>query len=125
MSFINSIIKAFVGDKSEKDVKALQPYINKIKSFESQLASLSHDELRERTAYFKETIKQARSAADTKIAALKAEVETIDDIDKREDIYVEIDNLEKEAYTISEKTLMDILPEAFAVVKETARRFKE
>ncbi|HTG66780.1 MAG TPA: preprotein translocase subunit SecA [Flavobacterium sp.] len=125
MSFINSIIKAFVGDKSEKDVKALQPYINKIRTFESSLTALSNDELRGRTIFFKDAIKQARAAADAKIAALQAEVESIDDIDKREDIYVEIDNLEKEAYTISEKTLMDILPEAFAVVKETARRFKE
>jgi preprotein translocase subunit SecA len=125
MSFINSIIKAFVGDKSEKDVKALQPYLNKIKTFESNLISLSHDELRERTVFFKDKIKQARAGIDGKINALKKEVDGIEDIDKREDIYTEIDNLEKEAYTLSEKTLMEILPEAFAVVKETARRFKD
>jgi preprotein translocase subunit SecA len=51
MSFINSIIKAFVGDKSEKDVKALQPYLKKIKTFESSLIALTHDELRARTAF--------------------------------------------------------------------------
>ena len=125
MSFINSIIKVFVGDKSQKDVKALQPYLNKIKTFEEPLKTLSHDELRERTIFFKDKIKQARSEKDAKIAALKQEVESIVDIDKREDIYVAIDTLEKEAYDISEKTLMEILPEAFAVVKETARRFKD
>ncbi|SFF42074.1 preprotein translocase subunit SecA [Flavobacterium xueshanense] len=125
MSFINSIIKVFVGDKSQKDVKALQPYLNKIKTFEEPLKTLSHDELRERTIFFKDKIKQARSEKDTKIEALKQEVENIVDIDKREDIYVAIDALEKEAYDISEKTLMEILPEAFAVVKETARRFKD
>jgi len=125
MSFINSIIKAFVGDKSQKDVKALQPYLAKIKTFESALAALSNDELRARTTFFKDKIKQARSEKDTKIAALKLEAEGIADIDKREDIYVEIDALEKDAYEISEKTLMEILPEAFAVVKETAKRFKE
>src|SRR6218665_3197979 len=125
MSFINSILKVFVGDKSEKDVKALQGNITKIKALESTLAALSHDELRAKTAYFKDKIKQARAEKDNKIAALKLEVETIEDIDKREDIYVAIDTLEKEAYEISEKTLNEILPEAFAVVKETARRFKE
>ena len=125
MSFINSIIKAFVGDKSQKDVKALQPYLAKIKTFESALAALSNDELRARTTFFKDKIKQARAEKDTKIASLKQEAESIEDIDKREDIYVAIDALEKEAYEISEKILMEILPEAFGVVKETAKRFKE
>ena len=86
MSFINSILKVFVGDKSQQDVKALQGNITKIKSFESALESLSHDELRAKTAYFKELIKQARSEKDAKIAALQSEVETIEDIDKREDL---------------------------------------
>ncbi|PKH67356.1 preprotein translocase subunit SecA [Flavobacterium sp. ALD4] len=125
MSFINSIIKAFVGDKSEKDVKALQPYLEKIKTFESSLIALTNDELRERTVFFKEKIKLNRAGIDAKIAALKVEVEGIEDFDKREDIYVEIDTLEKDAYELSEKTLLEILPEAFAVVKETARRFKD
>ncbi|MBW1654849.1 preprotein translocase subunit SecA [Flavobacterium quisquiliarum] len=125
MSFINSIIKVFVGDKSQKDVKALQPYLNKIKTFEAPLMSLTNDELRGRTVYFKDRIKEARADKDAKIAALKAEVENIEDIDKREDLYDAIDALEKEAYEISEKTLLEILPEAFSVVKETARRFKE
>lgn len=125
MSFINSIIKAFVGDKSQKDVKALQPYLAKIKTFESVLAALSNDDLRARTTFFKEKIKQARADKDAKIASLQLEAENTEDIDKREDIYLAIDALEKEAYDISEKTLMEILPEAFAVVKETAKRFKE
>jgi len=125
MSFINSIIKAFVGDKSEKDVKATQPYITKIKALEPVLATLSNDELRAKTAEFKEKIKQARSKQDAEIEAKKIEAENTSDIDQREDIYNAIDALEKEAYEISEKVLMEILPEAFAVVKETARRFKE
>ncbi len=125
MSFINTIIKAFVGDKSQKDVKAAQPYVNKIKSLEPVLAALSHDELRAKTAEFKEKIKQARAKQDAEIEAKKLEAENTADIDLREDIYNAIDALEKEAYDISEKTLMEILPEAFAVVKETARRFKE
>ncbi|WP_306352978.1 preprotein translocase subunit SecA [Flavobacterium sp. '19STA2R22 D10 B1'] len=125
MSFLNSIIKAFVGDKSEKDVKASQPIIAKIKALESELSALSHDELRAKTAFFKEKIQQARAEKDAAIASKKQEVETTEDIDKREEIYLAIDALEKEAYDISEKTLMEILPDAFAVVKETARRFKD
>ena len=118
-------MKAFVGDKSEKDVKAIQPLINKVRSFESALQALSHDELRAKTAEFKAKIQQARAEKDAKIASLKQDAEQTKDIDAREDIYAEIDKIEKEAYEISEKVLNEILPEAFAVVKETARRFKE
>jgi preprotein translocase subunit SecA len=124
MSFINSILKAFVGDKSEKDVKSIQPLVTKIKSFESVLASLSHDDLRAKTTEFKAKIKAARADKDAAIATKKAEAENTPDIDDREEIYNAIDALEKEAYEISEKVLMEILPEAFAVVKETANRFK-
>lgn len=125
MSLLNTILKAFVGDKSQKDIKAIQPLINKIKSYEDSLGKLSHDELRAKTIFFKDKIREARADKDAKIASYLQEVETIQDIDAREDIYASIDALEKEAYDISEKVLMDILPEAFAVVKETARRFKE
>lgn len=125
MSFINSIIKAFIGDKSQKDVKAAQPYITKIKALEPVLAALSHDELRAKTVEFKEKIKQARAKQDAEIEAKKIEAENTADIDKREDLYNAIDALEKEAYEISEKVLTEILPDAFAVIKETARRFKE
>ena len=125
MSFLNSILKAFVGDKSEKDIKSIQPLIAKVHTFEKALAALSHDELRAKTAEFKEKIKHARAEKDAKIATLKSDAENTTDIDAREDIYTAIDVLEKEAYEISEKVLNEILPEAFAVVKETAKRFKD
>ena len=125
MSFLNTIIKAFVGDKSQKDVKATQPYISKIKAIEPALAALSHNELRAKTSEFKEKIKRARSKQDADIEAKKLEAENTADIDLREDIYNAIDALENEAYEISEKVLKEILPEAFAVIKETAKRFKE
>ena len=115
----------FVGDKSEKDVKATQPYITKIKALESTLMSLSHDQLRAKTLEFRVKIKEARAKQDAEIAAKKTEAENTSDIDLREDIYNAIDALEKEAYEISEKVLLEILPEAFGVIKETARRFKE
>ena len=123
MSFINSVLKAFVGDKSQKDVKGLQPMVDQIKSFEKALESLSHDQLRNKTLEFKAKIKEDRKDLDNQIAQLEEEVKASTDIDKNEDIYAEIDRLKEEAYKISENTLNDILPEAFAVVKETAKRF--
>ena len=125
MSFLNSVLKAFVGDKSEKDVKAIQPIIAKVHTFEKALAALSHDELRAKTAEFKAKIKQGRAEKDSKIQSLKTDAETTVDIDAKEDIYAAIDVLEKEAYELTEKVLQEILTEAFAVVKETAKRFKD
>ncbi len=123
MSIVNSVLKVFVGDKSKKDVQSMQPLVKKIRSFEAALEKLSHDELRAKTAAFKEQIQNDCKAINEKIAQLKQEVENSDDIDRNEDIYAEIDKLNEEAYQISEKTLNDILPEAFAVVKETTKRF--
>jgi preprotein translocase subunit SecA len=123
MSLINSVLKVFVGDKSEKDVKALQPLVKEIKSFEQALEGLSHDELRQKTVSFKAQIAEDCKEINDKIAALEHEVENSNDIDRNEEIYAEIDKLNEEAYQISEKTLNTILPEAFAVVKETAKRF--
>ncbi len=123
MSFINSVLKVFVGDKSQKDVKALQPLVNEIKSFEQQLEGLTHDELRQKTVAFKARIAEDCKTVNDKIAELQKEVENSNDIDRNEEIYAEIDKLNEEAYKISEKTLNEILPEAFAVVKETAKRF--
>jgi len=123
MSFINSVLKAFVGDKSKQDVKKLQPIVNEIRAFETSLEALSHDELRGKTTTFKAKIKEDRKAIDDQIDALKEQVKASTDIDKNEDLYTEIDRLKEEGYKISEATLNEILPEAFAVVKETAKRF--
>ncbi|MEP4884567.1 hypothetical protein, partial [Maribacter dokdonensis] len=87
MSFINSILKAFVGDKSQKDVKELQPLVDKIKSFESQLENLSHDELRQKTIEFKRAIQDAIKEKTDQISTLEEEVKNSTDIDKNEDIY--------------------------------------
>lgn len=123
MSIINSVLKVFVGDKSEKDVKALQPLVKKIKSFETTVEGLSNDGLRQKTLDFKVKIQENCASINEKIEALKLEVETSTDIDRNEEIYTEIDRLNEEAYKISEDTLNEILPEAFAVVKETSKRF--
>jgi len=123
MSFLNSVLKAFVGDKSKKDVKELQPILNKIKSFEKAIEGLTIDEIRAKTIEFKARIKADCQDLNDKITELTEQVHASTDIDKNEDIYAEIDKLKEEAYKISEDTLNDILPEAFAVVKETAKRF--
>ena len=123
MSFLNSVLKIFVGDKAKQDVKELSPLVDKIKTFEAALEALSHDELRAKTAEFKAKIAEANAAVDKQMADLTQEAETTEDIDKREDIYEHIDRLKDEAYKITEAVLNNILPEAFAVVKETAKRF--
>ena len=125
MNFLNSILKVFVGDKSKQDVKAIMPIVEKIKSFESALEALSHDQLRAKTAEFKAKIADARQPFYSQIEALEQEAEASDDIDRREDIYQEIDKIKDDAYAATEEVLNDILPEAFAVVKETAKRFKD
>ena len=125
MSFLNSVLKAFVGDKSKQDVKAIMPIVNQIKTFESALEGLSNDELRAKTAYFKAKIAEARQPFNDTIEALHKEAEAADDIDVREDIYLQIDLIKDDIYEATEKVLNDILPEAFAVVKETAKRFKD
>ncbi len=123
MSFLNSVLKVFVGDKAKQDVKALSPLVDKIKTFESALEALSHDELRAKTDEFKAKIAESIASINEQITNLTQEAETTEDIDRREDIYQDIDKLKDEAYLITEDVLNAILPEAFAVVKETAKRF--
>ena len=123
MSFLNSILKVFVGDKAKNDAKELQPFVDEIKSFETILNDLSNDELRSKTAVFKNKIKEDSKTINTQIDQLKIDVKASTDIDKNEDIYTEIDKLYEELYKVLENTLNELLPEAFAVVKETARRF--
>lgn len=123
MNFLNNVLKTFVGDKSKKDIKEIQPLVDKIKALESTMEALSNDELRAKTEEFRSTIIEARKEVQDQINALKEESDSDADIDRKEDIYAEIDALQLQAYEASEKALMDILPEAFAVVKETAKRF--
>ena len=123
MSFLNSVLKVFVGDKSKQDVKSMMPIVTQIKAFEDNLRQLSHDELREKTKVFKSKIAEARQPLNDKIDTLLKEAEASEDIDVREDIYQEIDGIKDDIYKLTEDVLNDILPEAFAVVKETTKRF--
>jgi len=123
MGILDKVLKVFVGDKSKQDVSAIQPIVTKIKGFEQALEALSHDELRAKTAAFKAKIAEARKPLLEKQNELLAKAEVTEDIDEREDIYVQADKIEDEIYEVTEDVLNDILPEAFAVVKETAKRF--
>ena len=124
MSILNSVIKLFVGDKQQKDLKILQTVVESTKKFEAEFAKLSHDELRGKTIEFKNKISTATAEFNSKIETLEEEAKSAE-IDRQEDIYAEIDNLKDEAYKISEEVLLEIMPEAFAVMKETAKRFVE
>ena len=122
MSLLDSIIKVFVGDKKKKDLKELEPFIKKVHAFDAEMESLSIDELRAKTTYFKQKITDATKQFQDKIKSLKEEAETAN-VDRKEEIYTEIDKINNESYLASEVVLKEIEPEAFAVIKETAKRF--
>lgn len=125
MSFLNSILKTFVGDKTKKDLSQITPLVTEINSHQKNLETLSHDELRQKTIIFKEEIAEERKSFDLNILKLLEEVKLTSDIDLKESLYQQIDSQEEEAQNAVEEVLNKILPEAFAVVKETARRFVE
>lgn len=126
-SLIKSISKVFGGSKSEKDVQKLMPLVEKINEWFDNYNSLSNDELRAKTLEFKQRIKEGLNETDEKINAIKAEIEklTADDVIEKDNLYSEIEKIEKERDAELEKILLEILPEAFAVVKQTAKRFSE
>ena len=122
---LGKILKLFVGDKSKKDLKLINPIIEKIHSFEQLMSSLSNDELRAQTNEFKNQINNSIAEINSQIDKIKKEIEEVTDFDKKEGLFGQIDKLNEEAYNVSEDTLNEILPKAFAVVKETAKRFVE
>jgi len=117
----------FGGNKSEKDVKKIRPLVGQINSFFDQYQSISNDELRGKTQIFRDRIKEYLKDIDNQIESKKAEAEQLDsaDIAGRDAIYRHIDEMRKDRDKKLEEVLLEILPEAFAVVKETARRFKD
>ena len=125
-TIVSSISKLF-GNKASKDIKDVSPYVDKINAEFDKLSGLTNDQLRAKTAEFKTRVNDYLSQIDTQIADLKAEIAaaTIAEIDKKETAYDKIDDLEKQRDEKLEEILIELLPEAFAVVKETARRFTE
>ena len=126
---INSILSAVTkifGSKSERDLKTITPYVGLINQEFAKLQSLSDDELRNKTAQFKQRIAEYLSDIDTELDSLKAQTEVVDlDIHEKDTFFKQMDKLKKQRDEELEKVLMEILPEAFAVVKETARRLTE
>ncbi|XOD69491.1 MAG: preprotein translocase subunit SecA [Flavobacteriales bacterium AspAUS03] len=125
MSFLNKILQSFLGNKNERDLKEVRKYLDDIKKVIPDISFLSNDELRSKTPGFKTHIKKATQKWVNEIGELEAQAKQDHDIDSKEKSYVEIDKLQKQIYEAEEKVLFELLPGAFSVVKETARRFLE
>jgi preprotein translocase subunit SecA len=121
---LNNFLKKILGNKAQRDLKEIEPIIEKIQAVYPEIKSLSNDDLRARTVALKERIQEFVAPEKNRIQELKNSIEETE-IDLREKIYNEIDKLEKEITDKQEKILNDILPEAFSIMKETARRFAE
>jgi preprotein translocase subunit SecA len=119
--------KIFGSNKSEKDVKKISPYVEKINQYFQSYQSISNDELRNKTQDFRRRIKEHLSKIDEQIQAKNQEAESLpfSDLLGKDAIYQEVDKLKKDRDKEIEEVLLNLIPEAFAVVKETARRFKE
>ena len=126
MSLVTGIIKLFFGTKAEKDRKEIQPYVDKIQAVYPEIDRLSNDELRALSEQLKREIREYIQADEEKVAELKKQMEdTTVSIDDKERTGKELDKLEKEIDEKIEKKLLEILPQAFSIVKSTARRFTE
>ena len=123
MNFSN-ILKSLFGDKSSRDMKLIQPLVEKVKAVSPQVEQLDNDALRQRTKELQRQVQDSAKEQRARIAELKATIEDTP-IDERADIFAQIDKIEKEVLDIFEKALDEVMPEVFAIVKETARRFAE
>ena len=123
MSILNSVLKIFIGDKTKKDLKKITPIVKEINNYQEKLNKISNDKLRNKTIEFKNLISNSRSEIDKEINDLNNLVNQTNDINEKEELYEKIDEKENEANKITNEILDNILPEAFAVVKETATRF--
>ncbi|MDQ4140977.1 MAG: preprotein translocase subunit SecA, partial [Bacteroidota bacterium] len=125
--FIGKTVAKIFGTKSERDIKEVTPYVGQINEEYARLAAISDDELRQRTQAVKSIIDERLNEIDAKISALHQRVANEPELDimQKENIFSEIDTLEKDRNKQLETVLMEVLPQAFAIVKETARRFKE
>jgi len=125
LKFLSKSVKKLFGTKYDKDIAIYQPIVDQTLVEYAKLDGISDDALRNRTTEFRERIKDFLADVDSDIEKLMEEARTENDMQRKEDIYAEIDNLKKERDGHLEDVLKQILPEAFAVVKETARRFTE
>ena len=117
------LISKLVGSKSDRDLKKLQPYVESVNAFDAALKTMSNDQLRERTVAFKESIAEATAETKASKDALYAQIDATPDYDAREPFYEEIEALDAQELELIEGVLSAIHPEAFGVMRETARRF--
>ena len=120
----NEFISKIFGNKATRDMREIQPWVEKVKAAYPKVSALSNDELRAASAALKAKIQGTVTAERTKIAELKASIEGIE-LEKREAVFAQIDKLEKEVLEKLDKALDEALPEAFAIVKDSARRFAQ
>ncbi len=119
------IFKKIFGTKYDRDVKNMLPIVDKINELYEQYHALSNDELRQKTDHFRQTIQNGLAEIDQEIQEIKDRAASTEDFNLKDDLFQQIDELEKSRNKELEEILKEILPEAFAVVKETERRFKE
>ena len=120
----NEFLSSIFGNKSTRDMKEIQPWVNKVKAVYPEIQKLDNDALRAKTQELKAYIRDSAAEQRAKVDELKAKVESTE-LEDREELFNQIDKLEKEILDIYEKALDDVLPTAFAIVKDTARRFTE
>lgn len=127
LDFITQKISKIFGTKSDRDLKEIDPILNKILAEYPKLATISNDQLRAKTADFKKRIVESSAKEQAKVNEIRERIdnEATLTIEDKERLYLEIDTLEKEIQDNNKAIIDELLPEAFAVVKETARRFKE
>jgi preprotein translocase subunit SecA len=127
LDFVNGLLKKFFGSKSDRDLKDLSPFVPQILDAYNKLSALSNDQLRSRTFEFRERIQNHISEIENELNELtnRAETDLEMDLQEKEEIFTRVDQLKKDRNQKIEEVLLEILPEAFAVVKETARRYKE
>ena len=121
---INSFLKSLFGDKSSRDMRLIQPIVEKVKKAYPEIEALDNDQLRAKTKEIQAYVQNAAKEQNDQIAELKAKIEDTP-IDEREEIFNEIDKLDKQGLDNMEEALNEVLPVAFSIVKETARRFAE
>ena len=120
----NQFLSSIFGNKSTRDMKEIQPWVNKVKAVYPEIQQLDNDALRAKTQELKAYIRNSAAEQRAKVDELKAKVESTE-LEDREELFNQIDKLEKEILDIYEKALDEVLPTAFAIVKDTARRFAE
>ena len=120
----NEFLSSIFGNKATRDMKEIKPWVDKVKAAYPEIAALDNDALRAKTEELKAYIRNSAAEQHSKVEELKASVENTE-LEEREELFAQIDKLEKEILDIYEKALDEVLPAAFSIVKETAKRFSE